>query len=182
MSDAATVLGLLGDERRRRVLAAVELGASSTSEVADATGLDARTVATAVHRLASAGVIDDEGGRLAVRSDVFAALAREAVATRAAPGMGDVDVPEGSDEKVLRIFLRDGRLTQIPAVRSKRLVVLDFLAAQFEPGRVYHERDVNFALGRFHADFAALRRHLVDEEFLERRDGFYWRAGGTYEV
>lgn len=29
---------------------------------------------------------------------------------------------------------------------------------------------------------AALRRYLVDEEFLHRRDGFYWRAGGTFEV
>ena len=29
---------------------------------------------------------------------------------------------------------------------------------------------------------AALRRYLVDEEFLERRQGFYWRAGGTFEL
>ena len=181
MSDAASVLGLLADPARRKVLAAVDLGAASPADVAAATGLDTRTVATALHRLVAAGLVDDHGGRLAVRDDVFAAIARDAVAARPEPTMGDVDVPEGS-EKVLRIFLRDGRLSQIPAVRSKRLVVLDFLASQFEPGRVYPERDVNLVLGRFHDDFAALRRHLVDEEFLERRDGFYWRAGGTFDV
>jgi hypothetical protein len=38
---------------------------------------------------------------------------------------------------------------------------------------------VNYLLGRFHRDYAALRRDLVEEEFLERRDGFYWRTGGT---
>ena len=33
-----------------------------------------------------------------------------------------------------------------------------------------------------HPDYAALRRYLVDEEFLHRRDGYYWRAGGTFAV
>jgi hypothetical protein len=37
-------------------------------------------------------------------------------------------------------------------------------------------------LKRFHPDFAALRRFLVDEEFLERREGYYWRAGGTFDI
>jgi len=81
---------------------------------------------------------------------------------------------------VLRNYLVDGRLTHIPINRSKRLVVLDFLAGQFEPGRVYQKQEVNYALGRFHPDYAALRRYLVEDELLERRDGFYWRSGGTF--
>jgi hypothetical protein len=89
--------------------------------------------------------------------------------------------PEQAD--VLRNFMTDdGRLERIPAVKSKRLVVLDFLAQRFEPGRIYPERDVNFLLGQFYRDYAALRRYLVDEGFLERRDNFYWRAGGTFDI
>jgi hypothetical protein len=34
-------------------------------------------------------------------------------------------------------------------------------------------------LGALHADYAALRRYLVDEEFLSRSGGLYWRSGGT---
>jgi hypothetical protein len=83
---------------------------------------------------------------------------------------------------VLRNYLVDGKLSQIPAARSKRLVVLDFLAGQFEPGRVYPEEQVNYLLGRFHPDYAALRRYLVEEGLVERREGFYWRTGGTFEV
>jgi hypothetical protein len=67
-------------------------------------------------------------------------------------------------------------------VHSKRLVVLDFLARLFEPGQAYPETEVNERLARYHPDVAALRRYLVDEEFMHRRDGFYWRAGGTFEV
>ena len=34
-----------------------------------------------------------------------------------------------------------------------------------------------------YGDYSALpRRYLVDEEFLERREGFYWRTGGTFDT
>ena len=70
----------------------------------------------------------------------------------------------------------------IPARQAKRRRVLDWLAQQFEPGLVYPERAVNATLLRFHPDFASLRRYLVDEGFMERRQGFYWRSGGTFDV
>jgi hypothetical protein len=36
---------------------------------------------------------------------------------------------------------------------------------------------VNDILGRRHPDFATLRRHLVDEELMQRRRSVYWRTG-----
>lgn len=87
------------------------------------------------------------------------------------------------DERVLASFLTtDGRLHTIPARHSKLLVVLDRLAQEFEPGRSYTETEVNEVLQRFHPDYAALRRYLVDDEFLTREGGRYWRSGGTFEV
>jgi hypothetical protein len=85
-------------------------------------------------------------------------------------------------DRVLAAFLRDGKLTSIPVARSKRLVVLDYLAGLFELGRSFPEKEVNEILRAVHPDVAALRRYLVDEGFLNRRDGFYWRTGGTVEV
>jgi len=85
-------------------------------------------------------------------------------------------------EQVLRAFvLPDGSLRSIPTKITKRLVILNLIAQQFEIGRTYPEVEVNAALRTFHDDVAALRRYLVEEGFLERRDGQYWRAGGTVE-
>jgi hypothetical protein len=42
----------------------------------------------------------------------------------------------------------------------------------------YQERHVNDVLGAMYPDYAALRRYLVDEEFLDRAEGEYWRIGG----
>ncbi|HQF03029.1 MAG TPA: DUF2087 domain-containing protein [Phycicoccus sp.] len=85
-------------------------------------------------------------------------------------------------DAVMRAFLApDGSLRDIPTKIGKRLVVLDHLAQSFEVGQLYPEAEVNEILHRFHPDHAALRRYLVEEEFMERRDGTYWRAGGTVD-
>jgi hypothetical protein len=83
---------------------------------------------------------------------------------------------------ILGPYVVNGRLGALPTRRAKRLAVLDVLASQFEPGKVYPEREVNKMLRRFSDDPATLRRFLVDEEFMERRDNFYWRAGGTFDI
>ncbi len=86
------------------------------------------------------------------------------------------------EEAVLRTFFRDGRLTEIPAKESKRRIVLERIALEFEAGVRYDERTVNVMVGRFHNDYAAIRRYLVDEGFLTRERGEYWRTGGRVEV
>jgi hypothetical protein len=86
------------------------------------------------------------------------------------------------DDVLLRRYLDpDGRLHTMPARRARRLVVLDHLAQRFEPGRRYPEVEVNRLLREVHDDVAALRRYLVDEGFLDRAGGQYWRSGGTVE-
>lgn len=83
-------------------------------------------------------------------------------------------------DQMLRAFLGDdGAIVHVPAKRAKRLVVLDHVAQAFDVGRRYPERDVNDILRRYHADWAMLRRYLVDEGFLSRQNGVYWRSGGT---
>jgi len=79
----------------------------------------------------------------------------------------------------LRVFVGDGRIQTIPARLSRRRLLLDAIAQAFEPGVRYTERQVSLFLRRIHPDYAALRRYLVDEDFLSRSDGVYWRSGGT---
>jgi hypothetical protein len=82
----------------------------------------------------------------------------------------------------LRAFVRDGRIVNMPSKHAKKLALLDWLAQDFEPGRRYSEQMVNLILGQRHADTAALRRYLVDEGFMAREAGQYWRAGGSTDV
>jgi hypothetical protein len=88
--------------------------------------------------------------------------------------------------EILARYLRKGRLRQIPARQEARLVVLGWLAARFEPGRVYSEPETNALLDGHEIDHATLRRLLVDYGLLARDRTGYWRptppapdAGGS---
>jgi len=173
----AVIVGHLAHPDRRRVIAALILGATSREEIKQATGLGPRALVTALSRLGESRlVLTDERGRLRLAEEAFRHAAIETRSDRCDEAAGDF--PDDA-ARVLRPFLRNGRLLSIPAQHSKRLVILDLLAQEFEPGRRYDEHAVNTVLRRWHADTASLRRYLVDEGFLDRHAGQYWRAGGT---
>jgi hypothetical protein len=80
----------------------------------------------------------------------------------------------------LRAFVRDGKITAMPARRDRRRLLLDQVAQAFEPGRIYPEAAVNEILKAIVDDYCALRRYLIDEVFMSRTaSGTYWRAGGN---
>ena len=175
--DATTLVGLLADAHRRRVVAAIELGAKQVDAVvAAASGLTGPQVAKALGKLVESGLVVNAAEGLTVAGDSFQHAARLANTRPASTEFADE--PDGN-RKVLRAFVVAGRLQSIPVAASKKMVILDWLAQDFEPGTTYTEKMVNLILGRRHADTAALRRYLVDHGFLDRADGEYWRSGGT---
>jgi hypothetical protein len=171
--------GLLAEGDRLRVYAAVVLGADNTGAVAERTGLAVRVVVGALRRLQGGGLVEAVDGRLVAGAEVF----KDAVRAHAPPP-ADVEPldPDRDKDAVLRTFIVDGRLVQIPAAQGKRRVVLEHLAACFEPGLKYPEKAVDAVLRAWHPDHAALRRYLVDEGMLDREHGVYWRAGGPVDV
>jgi hypothetical protein len=175
--DAVDYAKALLDPERLAVAGLIALAPRSLAELAAATGLSERDVLAAVAPLVQGGVVEHAGGRYRLVPDGLRAVAR----TNPQPAPADRAVFYGmtSDEQaVLARFFRGRRLVEVPAQRSRRLVVLERLALEFEPGVRYAEREVNEVLIEFHPDYATLRRHLVDEGFLDREAGAYWRAGG----
>lgn len=175
--EAARLLGVLADPERLKVAGALALGAWSVADVARLTGLPLKTIEHALSRLVAGGLVerDQAGYRLKMEDLQAAARASGEERRRAEAG------PEGAGAIVAR-FVKAGRLTALPTTLSKRTPVLDFIAQAFTPGRRYPEREVNDILRERFDDYASLRRYLVDEGFLDRADGLYWRAGGTFPV
>jgi hypothetical protein len=189
VKEARDLLALLAEPDRLKALAAVALGAETLPEVAERAGLPPRAAARALNRLVTGGLLDGDAGKgYRVSTEVLRAAARRPAASEA----GDAALGDAPGAEVVRRFVRRGRLLALPVARAKRLVVLDHLAGLFEPGRRYPEAEVNEALRAYHADYATLRRHLVDEGFLDRADEtdpsgsrsvkVYWRSGGTIDL
>jgi DNA-binding transcriptional ArsR family regulator len=175
LSDASRlrIVGLLADGRRMAV-----------EQLAAALEVTPATVVHHLRKLREAGLVEshprppymDYALRLGRLSEIGASLhriAREQTgAAEADPTLPDWATP--ADAKVLRAFLDGERLTSIPVQHSKRLVVLRHLAETvFEKKRKYPEREVNQLLAVRHPDAASLRRYLVDEGFMARKQSVY---------
>jgi hypothetical protein len=171
--------GLLAEPERLAVYAAVVLGADAPSLVIERTGLPARAVTAALRRLHLGGLIAIDDGLLRAAVAVFKDSVRQHVPEPAPAEPLDLDRQKA---QVLRTFISDGRLAQMPAARTKRLIVLEHIVASFEPGVRYAEREVDAVLRAWHEDHASLRRYLIDEELMQRDAGVYWRTGGYVEV
>jgi len=74
----------------------------------------------------------------------------------------------------------DGPLRTFDLPEKQRLVALRHLASQLDDTRLYSEQEINEALEPFYADYAVLRRFLIEYGFLEREpDGrAYWTTRG----
>jgi hypothetical protein len=177
--NAENICRLLAEPERLKTYAAVALGAATPGDVAAATGLVARDVVRALGTLIERGLVREVEGRLSADLTAFKTAVRESIV---APVPQPPLDPDAERDAVLRTFLRDGRLARIPTARRKRRIVLEHLVACFEPGVRYPERAVDAVLRAWHPDYASLRRYLIDEELMARKNGVYWRSGGPVEV
>ena len=177
------ILKALADESRLTILGLVARQERSVSELAALLAVKASTVS---HHLAKLRVARLVGMRSAGTTHYYrldtTGLARlraglrtpERIAslTANAAGVGAAV----AETKVLANFLEGERLKEIPASLKKRQVILRWLAADFESGRDYPEKELNEIIGRRHPDFATLRRELIVNGLLTRTKGIYRRA------
>lgn len=178
--DALDYAKALLDPDRLAVAGLVATRPRPVDELAVETGLDEREVLAALAPLVQGGVIAHDDGVYRLVPEALRTLARTAP-RQPPPDRTVLYGMTGDEQAVLARFFRGRRLVELPAQRSKRLVVLERLALEFEPGRRYAEPEVNALLSDFHDDYATLRRQLVDEGFLDRTGGEYWRSGGRVE-
>jgi hypothetical protein len=108
----------------------------------------------------------DGGALLQLRKEVF----RSQGARRARASERDWE------QKLLDTFVVDGRLMGIPAQHKRRVAITKWLAARFETGVRYSEKEVNEIIRRVHHDSSSLRRYMIDYGFMQRDHGVYWRV------
>jgi hypothetical protein len=108
----------------------------------------------------------DEAALLKLKKEVF-----QSQSARPAPA-GERDW----EQKLLDTFVVDGHLMGIPAQHKRRVAITKWLAAHFETGVRYSEKEINEMIQRVHHDSASLRRYMIDYGFMERDHGVYWRV------
>jgi hypothetical protein len=173
--DWREICKLILDEDRLRVLGVLAVQAGSAREVASKLEMKEQLAARHTAKLAEAGLLKVVGtSHYVLNLDTLQAWKRELFA-----GAAQATEAVTPEAKVLASFVEGDQLKSIPASQSKRLVVLAWLAGMFQPGVDYPEREVNEILRRHYADYASLRRYLVDAGLMQRESGIYRRTAAT---
>src|ERR671935_1222051 len=143
------ILRALADPERLAIAGALAQTERTSSQLAEGLGLPIARIRKHLNRLTSTGVVRLEPDRRSYRLDpTTLRWAAEQVGPPRESGLA-LGAANEQEELVLRAFFRDGRLTEIPAKESKRRIVLERIALEFEPGIHYDERTVNVIVGRF---------------------------------
>jgi hypothetical protein len=176
------ILRALADPQRLAIAGMLAGGDRAADQLAAAAGITVARAHKHLNRLTATGIVRVNDDRHTYRLDPETLRwAAEQVGPPREAGLA-LGAATDDEESVLRTFFRNGRLTEIPAKESKRRIVLERIALELEPGRHYEEKEINVIVGGFFNDYAALRRYLVDEGFLDREGGVYWRAGGRVDL
>jgi DNA-binding transcriptional ArsR family regulator len=166
----------LSDETRLRVAAAVVETPRSVGDIAAVLDLKDGVVQKHLAQLVQTEIVSrDTDGRYVLNVDGLRMQRKQLLARSPVPSPADEPGTPEWERTVFATFFDGERLKDIPVNMKKRLVVLAWLARQFQPDQRYHEREVNEIIKRYHPDAAALRRELVDQRFMARDAGVYWR-------
>jgi hypothetical protein len=174
---ASRLLDVLCDGERLTVVGRLAERPHTVTELAGELGLKPQTVMRHISMLESSGLLFRDGGRPEQFWLDVEGLRAQAAELRPDGEAAFVDEAEDT-AKILRGFFDGDRLIRLPVQRSRRLVVLRWLADRVEPNRTFSEAEINQLLGAYNDDYALLRRELVDEGFIARDHGLYWRTDG----
>jgi DNA-binding transcriptional ArsR family regulator len=174
------LLSALSDGSRLSILALLMRRAHYVEELAEATGLHAATTSHHLRRLRAAGLIDLEKRGIyrlyRLRAERLSNVAHLLESSSDLEEILDIPSEEELSARTLHRFLdSDGRLRELPRMARSRSAVLRHIAADFDLGRLYPERELRHILLRFSDSTALLLAALEDEGWLQRSGTVYRR-------
>lgn len=173
----------LADASRLRILGLLAHEERSVDELAALLQLKSPTVSHHLKKLSALSLVSvrSEGNSRLYRlnEDALHYLNKEVLREDLMEQVADEAPADRFANKVLSSFIVNGKLTNIPAQRKKRDVVLRFLVERFEVERSYTELEVNAIIKELHPDAATLRRELVGAGLMTRAASVYQRVAAA---
>jgi hypothetical protein len=172
---------VLGNESRLKILGLLANGERSVGELATLLDLKEPTVSHHLAMMKELGLVTmrPEGNVHIYRLDVKS-LENMSKGIFTQSNLATL-VDESSDmweQKVRQTFIEGQRIKAIPAQYKKQLVLLKWLVEKFARDKEYTEKEVNEIIKPHHPDTAWFRRSLIEEKFMAREKGIYWRLPG----
>jgi predicted transcriptional regulator len=170
---------VLADEKRLQIVGLLARQEYSVEELAAILHLSSATVSHHLRRLVKADLVQARADQhyhvYSLQLQTLRDMSQQILSQDKLQETAEHLDLDAYDRKVLRDYIKGGRLKLIPRQWKKREVVLRYLVEQFDQDRRYTEREVNEILSRTYDDYATLRRELIDSRRMDRERDVYWR-------
>lgn len=169
---------VFSNESRLKLIGYLADGEKSVGELAELVELKEPTVSHHLSEMKSIGLVNvrAEGTMrfYQLNSRALEAMSKDIFAR---PNLAALVRPKemSHDERVLRTWIKDGRITGFPAQEQKIRVLIHWLAQRIDPAQSWTEREFNEWLAQYNDDYAFMRRYLVTLGYMSREDGLYRR-------
>jgi DNA-binding transcriptional ArsR family regulator len=171
---------VIGNESRLKIVGLLANEERSVGELAEMLDLKEPTVSHHLAAMKQLGLVDVRAeGNVRIywlNTKFLEKMSRDLFSQENLATLVDDTSENTWERKVLQTFIDGDQIKELPSRHKKRLVILNWLANQFEMETRYSELEINDRLKHHNPDYAALRRYLVDYGFMQREKGVYWRV------
>jgi DNA-binding HxlR family transcriptional regulator len=170
---------VFSNESRLKIIGHLASGDRSVGELAQLLELKEPTISHHLAELKGSGLVNVRAeGTMRIYQLNTKALEAISKDIFARPNLAALVKPSDmtEEERILRNWVKDGHIIDIPAQEKKKQIVLRWLAGQIDPERRWTEREFSEWLAEYNEDYALLRRYLVDNGYMAREKGIYWRT------
>lgn len=177
-TEAITLFKCLADKSRLQILKSLAMEDMYVELLAQRLDLTPATISFHLKKLAQAGAVRSYKNQYytmyALCTEVFQSRIIDIISQAPDEAALQDEREARYRQRVIDTYFEYGKLKSIPAQRKKERIILEEIARSFEPGRIYTEREVNIIIADFHDDFCTIRRDMIGEKLMERKDGKYW--------
>ncbi|WEA45937.1 metalloregulator ArsR/SmtB family transcription factor [Priestia aryabhattai] len=169
----------IGDPTRIRIISLLKKGPLHGQAIAYKLGLQPSTITHHISKLRNVGIIYQrrQGNIIYFYLD----LERLEYNSKAILSMGEDSMENQENHlqdkdklSIVKNFINsDGSLKIIPSQRKKKNVILAYLIRDLQHGKTYQEKELNEHIKKYHEDYATIRRELIMQHFMYRKNGEY---------
>ena len=176
ITESLRIIKALADSSRLLIVQALH-EPQCVEELAQRCNLAASTVSFHLGKLEKAGLVNKHKEQYYVVYGLNDAVFNQSLRDLTSFRNAEEDVQEERirryRSKVLKAFMKSGRVTRIPAQYKKRLIIMEHIIGKFRSGVSYKEKEVDDLIGEVCDDYVTIRRGFIDEGLMLRNGGMY---------
>lgn len=178
-AQAIQLFKCLADKSRLQILKSLIKEEMYVERLAERLQLSPATISFHLKKLEDAGCVASRKEQYytmySIRREVFMTRILDIIGEESSEAQLQAQRDAVYREKILKTFFVYDRLVSIPVQRKKRRICLEVIAEAFEMGKEYDEKTVNETILRVHEDYCTIRREMICEGIMARKDGMYTR-------